>query len=285
MTIENFLKCNKWSNNTKDRYRRAVTSFLAEIPAPADLTPNQLYDWLFSHAWGSSSRWVAFCAVRKYLAWRYGATHPALSLEIRRDEPPPQRSLTLDQVNVLLASFPASPLGCRDLAMCSLFIDSALRVSEICRLDLRYLDLKSNLFQVLVKGGQWRFGVFGSRTSQWIADWLDQRNRFAAPHVTSLFVSVSGSTPGQAMTPDGVKTIVRRWGERAGITPLSPHDFRRTFGSLATILGSPEDLTMKAGGWKTHTSFRRYTVGAHLNFFRWFPTDAITLNREPTVPG
>jgi hypothetical protein len=31
--------------------------------------------------------------------------------------------------------------------------------------------------------------------------------------------------------------------------------------SIATIQGAPEDIAMKAGGWKSHQVFRSYTVG------------------------
>ncbi len=62
------------------------------------------------------------------------------------------------------------------------------------------------------------------------------------------------------MTRDGLTCNVRKWGKKLGVR-MSPHDFRRTMASIATIQGAPEDIAMKAGGWKSHQVFRSYTVG------------------------
>jgi integrase len=271
--IEKFLTENPLSKNTRDRYSRALALLLAEVGDLAHVGPAELLCWLDSHdCWGDSARWVALSASKRFLRWRYGESHPALKLRIRRAEAPPQRSLKLSQVEALLSSLDTStPAGRRDLAMAGVFLDCGLRCSEVCRLQLRYVSLEERHLQVIVKGGYWSFRFYSEYTAAWLTSWLADRST-AAPNV---FVSLGGTTPGKALTRAGLQRIVRNWGQRAGIGVLSPHDLRRTMASVATVLGAPEDVVMKAGGWRSHDTLRRYLVGVGpAEMQRYFPTSA-----------
>jgi len=149
--------------------------------------------------------------------------------------------------------------GRRDLAICGVLLDCALRASELCSLSIKYLDLDHKQLKVKVKGGRWSLRVFSDYTGNWVSAWLSDRP--AAPGVDQVFVSLGGNTPGQSLTRAGLQTIMKRWAKSCGLPALSPHDFRRTYGSLVTLSGAPEDVAMKGGGWTSHDVFRRYTVG------------------------
>lgn len=266
----------QWSVSTLASYSRLLNLFAAEIHNPADLSASALHAWLTSHGWGSSQQWMAYQVIRQFLRWAYGANHPALGLKIKRRPAPPGRVLDLDQVLDLYASHDTSaPIGRRDLAMSGVFMDTGLRVSEMCRLDLRRLDLDRRIFTVRVKGGAYHQRAFSQDTASWLSSWLADRPRFAAAGTTAVFVSLGGNTPGRPLTRHGLQVIVRSWGKRIGLT-LSPHDLRRSMASIATKLGAPEDIAMKAGGWTSHDVFRRYTVGVTpSDLERWFPTSAV----------
>jgi site-specific recombinase XerC len=274
--LERFLTENPFSACTRDRYQRALALLMKQHGNLKKLSAGELLKFLDSQGWGSSSRWVAFCATRRYLRWTYGNDHPALSLRIKRVDAPPQRSLRLEQVKQLMSSFDTRTVkGIRDLAICGLFLDCGLRVSEMCRLQLRYLDLERFSLQVVVKGGQWSYRVYCDYTAQWIDNWLQCRDKIARSGSPTVFVGIGGNTPGQSLTASGLRLVVRRWGLAAGIGALSPHDLRRSMASVATVLGAPEDIAMKAGGWRSHDVFRRYTVGVLVeDFRRWSPVRA-----------
>jgi integrase len=250
----------EWSAATQERYRRALVQFIEEVKEPEKLDKSGFSTWLNSHGWGSSARYVAYIAVRGYLRWKFGKRHPALKLKVKRKAGPPQRTLDLAQVRKLLESFDTqTPKGRRDLAIATLMLDTGLRVSEVCNLELRYLELEHMRLAVVVKGGQWAGAVYSDYTASCIASWLADREAIARPGVKTVFVSVGGNLVGRSLTRNGFQRIVKYWGQSAGIGMLSPHDFRRTFATLATRAGAPERVLMAAGRWSSSEMVKRYT--------------------------
>jgi integrase len=257
--LDIYLNTNSnWSLNTRGHYKRILNHWLSEIKDPQIFTSSEFLKWLSSHSWSSPTQWVAFCCLRGFITWMYGARHPALNLKIRRIDSPPQRSLTFKQVYRLLSSFDTSTVkGIRDLAICSLLLDSGLRASEICRLDLQYLNLEEHRLTVLIKGQTWADGVYSEETSRFLSDWIAIRP--ARKGVNAVFVSIGGDTRGCPLTRSGLHDIVSKWSTRAEIKILSPHDLRRTFASQATRLKCPARILQVAGRWKNLAMVERYT--------------------------
>jgi len=275
--IDSFLASEAWAPETTKKYRLVIDRLKQDIPDQQALSVQQLRAWLDDQGWGSSMQWVGLCAVKKFLSWKYGLTHPALETRIKRIKSPPQRSLNYEQVKTLLTSFDtSSPKGRRDLAMCSLFIESGLRVSEMSRLDLRRLEIDQRSLWVIVKGGEWEKGVFSEYTAAYLAAWLADRERVTKASSRTVFVGIGGNKPGQPMTREGIQTIVRKWGKVAGIGDLSPHDFRRTGATLATKLGAPHKIVKAAFRWHSDEMLDRYTSAIEPeDFAPWFPVKRI----------
>ena len=260
--IESYLAEQAIAENTCDRYRRVLRLYLDSNGDLEHVSPLELRSWLMSHpTWGPTMRWLAFAAIKKYLRWSYGENHPALKLKMRRLPSPPQRTLNTDQVRSLLHSFDrTTPKGCRDYALVLLLLDSGLRSSEICRLEIKKLDMKSRKLTVRVKGGEWGQAVFSDDTQAALLDWLKVRMRFVKSGCDTVFISLGGNRPGTAITRHGLQVIMRHWAARVGFAEgLSPHDFRRTFATIATRQGAPEQIVMRAGRWRDAEVFSRYT--------------------------
>jgi integrase len=282
--IERWLGENPFSATTVERYRRALTLLAADHPDLGQLDSQDLRAWLAQRGWGASAQWLAYNAVKGFLRWRYGAAHPALTLKLKRPPAAPQRVLRLPQVVKLLESFDTStPKGKRDLAIAGMMLDCGLRASEVCRLEVGRITYDSDqdayYLQVIVKGGSWATRSFSANTAAWLEDWLAVRaevvQRWQKKDHGRLFVGIGGSTPGGPMTRHGLLAVVRNWGKAAGLGALSPHDLRRSMASVATLLGAPEDIAMKGGGWKDADVFRRYTVGVRVGDMKpYFPTTA-----------
>jgi len=271
--VHTWLSENSFSPNTEERYLRALKRLSEAAPDLAALSASDLRLWLDAQGWGSSGRWVAFCAVRGFLRWKFGKSHPALALKIKRQDSGPQRTLKKKQVQDLLSCFDTStPKGIRDLAICALMLDSGLRASEVCRLEVRHVDLEERSFQVIVKGGKWADGVFSSFTARYLSNWLAIRNDFAEPVIKTFFVGIGGNKPGTSLTRTGLQVIFRTWGKRSGIGSLSPHDLRRTFATLATRAGAPGRVLQAAGRWSNITMVERYTRAINaVDFEPYFP--------------
>jgi len=274
MSLDEFFTAHSWSPETQKGYRRMLTMFLEDVRDPQAMQAVDFKAWLEGHeTWGENTRWLAYVAVRNYLRWRYGRQHPALRYRFRRREQgKPQRTLTYEQITRLVESLDTTTVkGRRDLALVLFMLDTGVRASEVCRLERQYLDLQERRFAVLGKGGRWREGVFGQQAAQALEQWLA-----VSPPSKAVFVSIGGKTPGRPLTPSGLKIIFRKLGKQAGIGLISPHDFRRTFATLAIRAGAPTRLVQVAGGWRSLEMVERYSRAlVPQDFQQFFPVEQV----------
>jgi len=256
VNVEKFLIEGGYSKATQETYRRFLDD-LVSIPDLQNLDAVGLLNFFDRPQWGNSMRYVAVSASRSFLRWRYGSQHSALSARIKRRKAKRQRSLTAEQLSLLLVSFDTSTQkGARDLAIASLAVEARLRVSELARLKLSNIDLEAGTLQVVVKGGEWGDGVFSPTVANIISAYLARRKpKDGDDH---LFLSVQKPHAGRGMKVTGIKALVRRWGERVGFK-ISPHDFCRTFAVLSTENGAPSRVVQKAGRWANIDMVVRYT--------------------------
>lgn len=250
--------------------------FLDAVPDLEHLTAPELRKYIEGQGWGGSQQWIALCAIRGFVRWKFGEMHPALLLRMKRERAGPQRTLKADQVARLLESFETlTTKGKRDLAMCTLMLDTGLRLAEVCRLQLQHLDLADRSLSVLIKGGRWGDAVFSTYTASWIQEWLGLRAEIVKPGVRQVFVSLQS---GDGLSRDYVRVLVRRWGERVGIK-LSPHDLRRTFATLATRNGAPTRVVQVAGRWSSIDMVERYTRALEAEDFEQYSPVARIMGR------
>jgi site-specific recombinase XerD len=263
--LENFLASHSYAASTRRTYRDILSRISARSQDLAEMTAPELLKLLEQSRWGNARQCLALAATQKYLAWKYGHTHPALAAKLKRIVGKPQRSLDPETALKLLASFDAyTPKGARDLAICSLALDTGLRESELCRLQLADTDLEHRVLQVIVKGGQWEAAIFGLNTAAHIERWLSFRH--VADGHGFLFTHV---TWGTGLTPEGLYMIVKEWGRRINIA-LSPHDLRRSMAVMGVLNGAPERSLMEMGRWKSSDMIKRYTRNLRLEQVRGF---------------
>jgi integrase len=252
--LEEFLQSRPWAKLTIERYRRVVSEYLHDHKRPGNIKPATLLEWINRPEWGNAQQRMALQAVKNYIKWKYGESHPALLAKIKVTKGKAQRSLNREQALALLASFdPSTPKGARDLAIAALAIDTGLRLAELCRLKLADVDLSKTELQVIIKGGDYGRARFSPETANLINTWLYYRSKKS--QAETLFTN---SRTGKPLTREGLQTIVKKWGKDLGIK-LSPHDLRRTFATLATLNGAPNRIVQVAGRWKTADMVERYT--------------------------
>lgn len=273
-TVERFLVESKYSPNTEDIYSRMISEALDDLGELSDMNSSQFKVWLIGHdTWGQSTTWLAYCAVRAFLKWKYGKDHPALDLSIKREDAGPQRTLSVAQAQTIYTYLKSltSTIGIRDLAIFSMLLDTGLRSSEICRLNRENLNLDTRILTVKVKGGDWGSAIYSEITTNHLIDWLHKRVDHTE-NTKAVFVGIKGIKPGTRITNSGLRVIVRRWGKRSGVGALSPHDFRRTFATISTILQAPTRLVQMAGRWSRLEEVERYTRGLQLlEFDQYLP--------------
>jgi site-specific recombinase XerD len=261
--LEDFLaSAHDYAESSKRTYRDVISHILDQVEDPASLTAAELVKLLKESGWGNSRQCVALAAIKKYLAWSY-VNHPALTARIKRVVGKPQRSLDPDTQIKLLAHFDTYvPKGARDLAICSLALDTGLREAELCRLQLADIDLEHRFGQVIVKGGQWEFFIFGHHTAANIDRWLHYRRSAAGQGYVFTHVKT-----GEGLTPEGLYMIVKQWGLNIGIK-LSPHDFRRSTAVGLVLNDASERSVMEMMRLKSTDMVKRYTRNLRLETLR-----------------
>jgi integrase/recombinase XerD len=242
--------------------------------------------------WQAAAVKQAVSAIRHFLEWCCTAGWISevdkvslfRALKYPKVEKNDQRTLTMDEIERLLAVCDlTTPKGLRDAALISLLTDSGLRASEVCRLlaaDLEFEvkilpTLSVNRFLVRIKGNKVKPGYFGHRTALLLEQWLKVREALAGPGVTTLFISTGGLTPGQGLTSDGLRVILRKLGEAAGVKGVSAHAFRRAFACILEMAGASTRTVQELGRWENLDMVLLYTRAykAALTYNKFAPMD------------
>jgi integrase len=278
--IETFLASHPYSEATQRTYLDVLSRIFARSQDLANMTAPELLEILKQSNWGNARQCLALAATQKFITWKYGHGHPALSAKLKRIQGKPQRSLSPEIALKLLASFnPYTAKGARDLAICSLDLDSGLRESELCRLQQADTDTEHRVLQVLVKGGQWEAAIFGEETAARIEHWKAFRK--IADGQGFLFTHTQ---TGEGLTPEGLYSIVREWGRKIGIK-LCVHDLRRSMAVMSTLNGASERSLMQLGRWKSSAQIARYTRTLRLEQVRKYLAVDGLLGENPASKG
>jgi integrase len=142
-------------------------------------------------------------------------------------------------------------LETRDALLMGLFIELALRVSEVVELNIEHFDLE-----------QGTVTVYRGKTDETQVHQLKKHTRLAAEDYLAATERRSGPIflgyRGQRITRYGLYDRVRLLGEQLSIDHLSPHDLRHYWTYDALGNGTPVDRVQSGGNWKSPTMVLKY---------------------------
>ncbi len=235
----------RMSAHTLDAYRRDLIALAAWATAQgADvvgLHTEQLRSFVASeHRRGLSPKSLQrrLSACRSFYQWllKHGriAASPAAALRAPKAPRKLPQVLDADEATRLVEVPTDVPLGLRDRALLELFYSSGLRLSELCALCWRDLDLASGFVTVLGKGSKQRKVPVGSHARNALAAWrAEQGGANDAP----VFPGRSGGPISQRAVQIRLKQLAQRQGL---FKHVHPHMLRHSFASH--ILESSGDL-------------------------------------------
>jgi site-specific recombinase XerD len=158
---------------------------------------------------------------------------------------------TVEAVKRLLSTCDSDTLeGRRDAAIIRLFADSGIRLAELTNLTVEDLDLDSGTVRVLGKGSKVRLASFGAKTAKALDRYLRRRGQAELGH---LWLGRRGR-----LTTSGIRQMIWRRSEEAGIDRLHPHQLRHFFSHQWLASGGSEGDLMQLNGWTTRTMVTRY---------------------------
>lgn len=168
------------------------------------------------------------------------------------EAPPPVRSL--DDIAKLFAAcagraFPER----RDLAMVRVLLDTGLRRAECAGIELDRVDLDASVVRVRGKGGAWRDLPVGPKAVAALDRYLRARAKHRYAELPWLWLGQRGR-----ITGDGVRDIVDKRCDQAGIDPMTPHQFRHTLAHEWQLAEGNETDLMAIMGWSSRDMLGRY---------------------------
>lgn len=239
------------SPGTLTFYTNKITAFVEwadtrNVTTPEDITADTVRAFLLhleEQGHNPGGRHAFFRALRTFLyfwrdeeepiAWR----NPFAKVKAPRVE----KDAPLDPANTAdierMVKACAGSLGARDKAIFLTLLDTGLRASELCRLDLA--DVNPYTGQITVrhgKGNKSRAVFLGQRGRRVLRAYLKTRRAGDGP----LFRNEAG----ERLKYSGLRQVVRRAAARAHVPPPPLHSFRRAF-CLAMLRNGTDLLTLQ----------------------------------------
>ena len=261
-------KDNERSPYTIEYYRRSLTNFaniLEERRFKSDLraiTGDSIEQGYVRYAYdelGLKHATVASTlrAVRAFLNWavgKYIEYNPMDSIVIGTPKPPKIETFSREQLKAIMSQpDPQLFVGLRDLTIMTIFLETGVRVRELC--DITVDDVRFEDNQILIRGknGEDRLVPIQSQTRRILKRYIQARG---ASHVDWLFVSVDD----EKMNRDSVRARISKYGRQANIENVrcSPHTFRHTFAKMSVQNGADLFTLQAILGHKTVEMVRRY---------------------------
>ena len=293
--LESFLVAKESANrsaDTLDFYRRNVQVFIAWLERQIAAGKIDGADWcqpatierFLAHErrrnlspYTVHARYRSLRALFGWLESRHGIPSPVSAVEEpeRPDKAP--RQVELEAVERLVDSIPAGDgatwADLRDRLVLLLFFWTGLRLSELAALHVPDVDVKRRLIYVQRgKGHKARYVPIPSGTPALLLEYLMARPPWSGPE---LFLGNDGAGGVRgAIQAGGIRTMIRRRCQAAGVEYRNPHAFRHGFamtmlnsggmemGVLSKLLGhSSTQITQKIyADWVTESLRREYDV-------------------------
>jgi len=170
-------------------------------------------------------------ALKAFASWLFneGYTSDHLLLNLKLPKTPVNliEPLTGAEIDQLLDyQNPLTAIGCRNVAMLVLMLDTGLRVSELCGLRFEDTHIEEGYLKVMGKGAKERIVPIGALSQKML--WRYVIHFRPKPVVEAddyLFLTLDS----KPLRPNAAKLLLKRWGKKAGVPRLHAHLCRHTY--------------------------------------------------------
>lgn len=118
----------------------------------------------------------------------------------------------------------------RDIAIIELMIGAGLRIGEVESLNASDIEVSERKGVVIVrqgKGGKYRQVPLNKDIRNALKDYLEERSNTDKATNEALFVSQKGG----GLTSNAIWKLIKKYADKAGLSDITPHSLRHTFGT------------------------------------------------------
>jgi site-specific recombinase XerD len=263
VTVEDWLTllaCENRSSATLKSYQGHMNVFLKGLPGD-ELTPFTIRRFFQLYREGRSPHSVrtVFAVVHSFLrfAVQEGLTDEKLLTAMKLPKAPQteKQIYTPGQLSALFRMLETdrTPLGKRNLALCSLLLDCGLRCREVCGLTVS--DIQDGCVLVRqTKTGKIRTVPMGRKTQRAVSAYLATGRPRLNPRGEYLLVTRDGIP----LNRNTVRLSLDRFSKKLGFK-LGAHRFRHTFTTMLLRRGVDLETLRRLGGWSSYSMLMTYT--------------------------
>lgn len=210
--------------------------------------------------------WVALRSMWTWATAELGIEHIVESINTPKVSDTIIEPLTQNEIARLLKCTPTTadgrrnPYHRRNVALILVLLDTGIRVSELCNLKRRDLDLETGRIAVINgKGNKSRMVYIGDRARRGLWRYLAENE--LAEDASPIFPN----TDGFPLSRSRVRKIVANLGKRADVKNVYPHRFRHTFAIQYLRNGGDIFTLQRLLGHSTLEMVRRYLALADVD--------------------
>ncbi len=189
--------------------------------------------------------------------------------------------LTESEVRLILSCLdPATPTGCRDTAIVTLFLDTGLRLSELTSLRTADAYIEQCYVKIMGKGAKERIVPIGVTAQKVLQRYVFRfRPEPLRPDEENLFLTLEG----RPLTSNAVRLILSRLSEKSGVKRLHAHLCRHTFATNYLTNGGDVFSLQQILGHTSLEMVKRYVTLAssqvRIQHKKFSPMDRMDLGR------
>ena len=226
------------SERTVDSYSRDLMQFAAFLGERGhvlpDATAEDVRTYLAGGEWRPSTRARKAAAIRSFYRRRVilglAASDPTRALASQRLESTLPRTLSVEEVERLLARPKATPGGLRDRALLETLYGAGLRASEALGLRLQDVDLEVGYVRTIGKGDKERIVPLGRMAMEAIRAYNERGRPFLGGPGTLKAPELFLNNRGRRLSRQGLHAIIKRYAREACLPDdVSAHTLRHSF--------------------------------------------------------
>lgn len=226
----------KYSNNTIESYRIDLQKFSSFMKKDiANISSDDIHEYLkylssMKLSEKSVSRNIS-CLKSFYkflLIEKIVSKNPMDNIEIPKVRKSLPKSLTEEDINLLLDIPLVDDFSYRNKAMMELLYASGLRVTELVELETKDVDLDNAILRTMGKGSKERLIPIGDYALKYLKAYLEEHRGSLLKRDRNDYIFINNH--GKKMTRQGFFKIIKKRALEVGIKKeISPHTIRHSF--------------------------------------------------------